>query len=758
MQAVLLIILSVFVAAGILYAYENRPFTRPGAIDLKTEFGESTETENAEFDFSLKHQNYTACVRQEYKCVPSYFWRIPGMANYCAMRFSAYSPDSVLGEVGVSLYGPETQGTPGLDIYVWEDNGSGFPDLTNVLYQTTIPNANLVYYPNYIVVDLSGAGIIRHSDFHVGWTTNLTSSPNGVLAAMTDNGSCGQLRSSIYRFGSWMHMPDAAGVDYNFLIYVKMCNPDLDADGVINESDNCPLTYNPGQEDGDGDDVGDICDNCPDSVNTDQSDLDDDNRGDACDNCPTISNYDQADTDGDGYGDVCDNCALDYNPGQEDGDGDNIGDICDGCPDDPDNDIDGDGLCADVDNCPSAYNPGQEDADVDGIGDACDECTDTDGDGFGNPGFAANTCPLDNCPDIYNPDQDDFDGDGIGDICDFCNDYDDDGYGDPGFPADTCPLDNCPAIANPNQLDSDTDGSGDACDICPFDPLNDSDNDGICGDIDNCPDLYNPDQQDTDGDGIGDYCESLDTLYLDASNAVTGQPVDTIYAGIGGVFRIWVKNTVDLGGMSLGFKIWSDDGTTWIWKSQPSGWGPTGQGTGLSCVTVALDSRMDPPDSIWDMSGLLITEKNMNGISPDTIQVGGISMLSSLAAGPLEHMISLHFEPQLPDGEKRTICIDSAFIPPSGDFVFVDYDGDALYPEVTGARCWVVAPQCGDASGDGRFNVGDIVFIINYVFKGGPPPDPLDAGDENCDGEVNVGDAVYLVNYIFRNWPGPCCL
>jgi len=63
------------------------------------------------------------------------------------------------------------------------------------------------------------------------------------------------------------------------------------------------------------------------------------------------------------------------------------------------------------------------DADGDNIGDLCDECTDTDGDGFGNPGFAANTCAVDNCPDTPNPDQADADSDGIGDVCDICPDH-----------------------------------------------------------------------------------------------------------------------------------------------------------------------------------------------------------------------------------------------------------------------------------------------------------------------------------------------
>ena len=63
-------------------------------------------------------------------------------------------------------------------------------------------------------------------------------------------------------------------------------------------------------------------------------------------------------------------------------------------------------------------NPTQANADGDGFGDACDNCTDTDFDGFGNPGYPANTCATDNCPTVANPTQADFDTDGIGDACD----------------------------------------------------------------------------------------------------------------------------------------------------------------------------------------------------------------------------------------------------------------------------------------------------------------------------------------------------
>ncbi len=61
----------------------------------------------------------------------------------------------------------------------------------------------------------------------------------------------------------------------------------------------------------------------------------------------------------------------------------------------------------------------------------------------------------------------------------------------------------------------------------------------------------------------------------------------------------------------------------------------------------------------------------------------------------------------------------------------------------------------GDANGDGTANVGDAVFLINFVFKSGPAPDPLSAGDANADCQTNVGDAVYLINFVFKSGPPP---
>jgi hypothetical protein len=65
----------------------------------------------------------------------------------------------------------------------------------------------------------------------------------------------------------------------------------------------------------------------------------------------------------------------------------------------------------------------------------------------------------------------------------------------------------------------------------------------------------------------------------------------------------------------------------------------------------------------------------------------------------------------------------------------------------------------GDANGDGQINVSDVVFLINYLFIGGPAPKPLSAGDPNGDCKVNTGDVVYLINYLFAGGavPKPGC-
>jgi len=64
---------------------------------------------------------------------------------------------------------------------------------------------------------------------------------------------------------------------------------------------------------------------------------------------------------------------------------------------------------------------------------------------------------------------------------------------------------------------------------------------------------------------------------------------------------------------------------------------------------------------------------------------------------------------------------------------------------------------CGDANADGVVDLADIVCLINFLYRGGDTPIPMEAGDANCDGIINVADIVYLVNYLYRDGDPPGC-
>ena len=63
---------------------------------------------------------------------------------------------------------------------------------------------------------------------------------------------------------------------------------------------------------------------------------------------------------------------------------------------------------------------------------------------------------------------------------------------------------------------------------------------------------------------------------------------------------------------------------------------------------------------------------------------------------------------------------------------------------------------CGDADASGGVDIDDAVYLIIFVFSGGPEPLPYESGDADCSGGVDVDDAVYLINYIFSVDNAPC--
>jgi subtilisin family serine protease len=61
----------------------------------------------------------------------------------------------------------------------------------------------------------------------------------------------------------------------------------------------------------------------------------------------------------------------------------------------------------------------------------------------------------------------------------------------------------------------------------------------------------------------------------------------------------------------------------------------------------------------------------------------------------------------------------------------------------------------GDANGDCFVNYGDVRFLIDFIFKGGPPPPVMNNADANGDCIVNIGDANYIFAYVYQDGPAP---
>jgi hypothetical protein len=62
----------------------------------------------------------------------------------------------------------------------------------------------------------------------------------------------------------------------------------------------------------------------------------------------------------------------------------------------------------------------------------------------------------------------------------------------------------------------------------------------------------------------------------------------------------------------------------------------------------------------------------------------------------------------------------------------------------------------GDCNATGTINIGDVTYLMNYLFSGGPEPFPDKIyGDANCNGRLNVSDLTFLLNYLTGGGPAP---
>lgn len=88
--------------------------------------------------------------------------------------------------------------------------------------------------------------------------------------------------------------------------------------------------------------------------------------------------------------------------------------------------------------------------------------------------------------------------------------------------------------------------------------------------------------------------------------------------------------------------------------------------------------------------------------------------------------------------------------------IFSTSSGTSIYPyKLHGSVTISQQPQFlfvrGDSNYDQSVNISDGIFLLSFLFSGGPPPTCPDSADGNDDGQLNVADAVMVLQFLFNS-------
>ena len=252
----------------------------------------------------------------------------------------------------------------------------------------------------------------------------------------------------------------------------------------------------------------------------------------------------------------------------------------------------------------------------------------------------------------------------------------------------------------------------------------DSDSDGVANVFDNCPNNANANQEDVDLDGQGDLCDT------DADNDGIPNVNDNC------------DYTVNIDQTNSDSDQFGDACDNCDLTPNNSQTDENGDGVGDACDGAMHIQNYVMPVGYQGQSYHVTLEA-----------IGGTAPYSwSFLGGDLPSGLNFN------GGAVGTITGTPDF---SSVYYFTFMCQDSGLPfkaDTISINITVVEPPyvCGDANSSGAVSISDAVYLIAYIFAGGPAPDPLAAADANCSGGVSISDVVYLIAYIFAGGPAPC--
>jgi hypothetical protein len=155
------------------------------------------------------------------------------------------------------------------------------------------------------------------------------------------------------------------------------------------------------------------------------------------------------------------------------------------------------------------------------------------------------------------------------------------------------------------------------------------------------------------------------------------------------------------------------------------------------------------------LSALLNWDPPLSGM---TIPAGEDQILAMIVAGVQLTAVPQTTRIRFVDGVVFPGPIPDDARPEVHNFVVVD--NNVLRPVLSaGADDGVVeimnAFIRGDSNLDRRVDISDSIFLLQYLFYGGPRPQCLDSADINNDSKVDLSDTIFVLNYLFKGGPQP---